>query len=1260
MTSNTMNFGPEWMRRFPAKTSTTSTHSSQHDLLPRAPSPLQDWGQLAGQSAGSAMTPGMISGGGHPNGPAFSYSSVAATNARSLNGPSSATLPAGSHEAPLSEGIASDTLNPFKYSKDLMLSLYKPVGFPIEFERHEYATSEDALLPMSSQPFSDQEIKILSGSVNSEVARRVVQPGEGGQERSQGQRRESLSNNEHSKDRDHTGRHDRSDRSIQSRGHDPKHQGSNVRPRHLNTEDRSQSFKRTEQGSRDQEDGLWNSPVRNALGSFDSNGVFRVVHERDESLEPATDPKRSSLEPEETTQSSSTSLQAPITAEPVSSQSDSSLEPNHSGSRSLLNGSSNNDAYSFTGNPMSGSLDIKPVREEPSFAAFGSSQAPGFNSGPVYESAPAELSKWLYRDPTGSIQGPFASEEMHEWYKGGFFTMELLVKREQDTNFEPLGALIRKIGSDEKPFLLADLQAATPLARPNISLPQNRQGSGLGHFNSSSWGGVSAPSTPGTPSFGVDRMFLQQQQQQYSSGDLFGGGGNPPQHQQQQQPAQDSFSGLDQKWNSGLFGPSQGLDSNLGGAGGWSGDAFSRSSMASLGGPQTPLGGNFMSQQGRLLNQQLERQQYMQLLQRQIQMQLILHQQQFMAAQQQFGNDPHALSSLVAQQQAQQRQLQMRLQQVQHMGFHGVGGVTTPGGSAMPWGGLGQQPSSPWSSSIIQPNSDNYFEYGNSDNNNNNGGHSMMQQQQQQHQQQQRDQPQSFTQQSQQQPQHQHQQEQRDTQEQHAPKPAEVEDSVQEAAQDLEKLELTETHHQHLEEQTHQTPVDSVVEPAQEDAREEPVSIEQYEPAVEDAKDEKIEPVVEEKVNVEEHQAWEEPRQETPEPEIEEQRNEFDQDQDDSKSAITENASEGAASDDWGVAPEQQQQQPRPIKAVPAPWAKPSWTDESSEKKAPTLREIQEMEAKRAEEVRAAERQAQAATAASGLLDFGKGLGGTPWQTASAPKKKTLREIQEEEEAALKRARSVQAAAQPAAAQPAAAAPTSGTGLAGIVAAGTGSVGKRYADTIGPKPVTVSANAGPWGTPSSVIAAKPLSMSRTTSAYASATSLSSSAASSPAVRAVDTNSWIEVDNKRGNKPSIETPAPAPVPVVRAPVSSHNRISDEPRPASEEFLRWCRQALKGLQNVVLEDFIQMLLSFPLNPDPMTVEIIQDSIYANSQSLNGRQFADEFIKRRKADAYPSGMAPVSASAGNNNSNNNLGSTGGHDGSFKVVSKKGKKKN
>lgn len=45
---------------------------------------------------------------------------------------------------------------------------------------------------------------------------------------------------------------------------------------------------------------------------------------------------------------------------------------------------------------------------------------------------------------------------------------------------------------------------------------------------------------------------------------------------------------------------------------------------------------------------------------------------------------------------------------------------------------------------------------------------------------------------------------------------------------------------------------------------------------------------------------------------------------------------------------------------------------------------------------------------------------------------------------------------------------------------------------------------------------------------------------------------------------------------------------------------------------------MLLSFPLDPDPSTVEIISDLIYASSTTLDGRRFASEFVSRRKADA------------------------------------------
>lgn len=47
-------------------------------------------------------------------------------------------------------------------------------------------------------------------------------------------------------------------------------------------------------------------------------------------------------------------------------------------------------------------------------------------------------------------------------------------------------------------------------------------------------------------------------------------------------------------------------------------------------------------------------------------------------------------------------------------------------------------------------------------------------------------------------------------------------------------------------------------------------------------------------------------------------------------------------------------------------------------------------------------------------------------------------------------------------------------------------------------------------------------------------------------------------------------------------------------------------------------MSMLLSFPIDPDPSTSEIISDLIYANTTTLDGRRFAADFLSRRKADA------------------------------------------
>jgi len=137
-------------------------------------------------------------------------------------------------------------------------------------------------------------------------------------------------------------------------------------------------------------------------------------------------------------------------------------------------------------------------------------------------------------------------------------------------------------------------------------------------------------------------------------------------------------------------------------------------------------------------------------------------------------------------------------------------------------------------------------------------------------------------------------------------------------------------------------------------------------------------------------------------------------------------------------------------------------------------------------------------------------------------------------------------------------------------------------------------------------------------------------------------------------------------IINVNSSSENST---PRPPSEEFLKWCRQALRGLNDVNVEEFIQMLLTFPLDPPPATIEIIQESVYANSPTLDGRRFADEFIKRRKADANglplnsllntnTEGKSGKETGTGNNNTKDDHSVS--NAGAFKVVTaKKGKKK-
>ncbi|WOO84946.1 GYF domain-containing protein mpd2 [Vanrija pseudolonga] len=293
----------------------------------------------------------------------------------------------------------------------------------------------------------------------------------------------------------------------------------------------------------------------------------------------------------------------------------------------------------------------------------------------------------------------------------------------------------------------------------------------------------------------------------------------------------------------------------------------------------------------------------------------------------------------------------------------------------------------------------------------------------------------------------------------------------------------------------------------------------------------------------------------------------------------------------------------------PAPWA-----DKPSHATGPSLREIQEAEARQADKRKQALADARAASSSPapivpsanddhfpaslswGLPQQGSKTAPAPVQPAASPApawggasdgpKKTLKQIQEEEEK-----RSAKLAAQTRAAQAAVSGP---------------SVAKRgYAD--------LAAN---------------------------------SAASAAAAQAAAAAGWTTVGTS--GKASVAPPKPAvaaPKPVAATVVKPINPIvaskATKPNGASKlgdeqptiEFIRWTKQALTGLRtDVNVDEFIQMLLQFPVDPPASSradvLEIIADSVYAASSTLDGRHFAQEFFTRRKADAARSAAAASAA--------------------------------
>lgn len=153
----------------------------------------------------------------------------------------------------------------------------------------------------------------------------------------------------------------------------------------------------------------------------------------------------------------------------------SNLDGSQQGLRPLGSNFSPSDAglSSFTGSsqtPLSSASTLiatpsQGLQSQPSGSSFGQNPAPTAGSlastsmptSQQRQMVMPDRMRWIYRDPQGNTQGPWSGLEMHDWYKAGFFSPELQVKKLEDTDYEPLAQLIRRIGNSREPFLVPQI-----------------------------------------------------------------------------------------------------------------------------------------------------------------------------------------------------------------------------------------------------------------------------------------------------------------------------------------------------------------------------------------------------------------------------------------------------------------------------------------------------------------------------------------------------------------------------------------------------------------------------------------------------------------------------------------------------------------------------------------------------------------------------------------------------------------------------------
>ncbi|KAJ3165626.1 hypothetical protein HDU88_004113 [Geranomyces variabilis] len=353
----------------------------------------------------------------------------------------------------------------YKFSREFILSLFDPsLPTPPDFKPEAAMTSDRVLEPMANVPLNDNEKKLFTSQfVNSDISARRTPHGRG--ETKEGAIRPAP------------------------RGPGTAQRGYSNRNDRVGSQ--SDGYRPTRRADAVGDEEPWDLPT--GVGSFSKDGMFgRGDGEgnigrngpdagRDETLLFANRGRDSPLRTGSPASFERRDISPDKTAKPLHSgavngtaMSGNSAQQSRINADTSQNNQSRNsfvdmfstfDSSSPMSTPMGGSGSIglggRLGMSDPLIAPTmtrslsnnsltqRSNQAP---PGIVPASTPFVPQMWQYKDPSGIVQGPFTSAQMHEWFRAGYFSDELPIKRADEYNYEPLVRLLQKHGRD-RPFL---------------------------------------------------------------------------------------------------------------------------------------------------------------------------------------------------------------------------------------------------------------------------------------------------------------------------------------------------------------------------------------------------------------------------------------------------------------------------------------------------------------------------------------------------------------------------------------------------------------------------------------------------------------------------------------------------------------------------------------------------------------------------------------------------------------------------------------